>query len=624
MYRDHNGSLLRICRGLCTFKYAHWIPLVVTTVPSLFMFLSFCLAKYNNHIPSWAWSPTVSLTGLQEPERSIYQLGFVMSFVSFWLMIAQLAWFLPRIAQTTFERCLAFGAIVSVILANFGFLIQTLTPLQEDVLLVKYFGEEPTTQSLIHFFGAVAFFTFSWIHGILVAWLFVVSKAPVVQSWKFSRKVKIACVYGIFFIRLDKIALLYIDDYATLENLAGMFQRLQVYLVLTYFSSYSWDIYQHNMHCKRYGVSIDNRHALDLALPAGGFAPKGRNAHGPIVGEAASLLGTEDLVGEVNDGLVNGRFHHDYGSSPSNVKGPSRDRGDGRSRGGFGYAILSSTVRQATQGGRLLLETPSRRPSESGRRPSPLVVDSERGGSLCSDEIEREIRCSRGSRVDSCSSLPTSSVLSATHGGRSSVGLFEDPPSEAESLRPPSSNGRRGSRRKSSTSNSKLGHEKEKGGVSSSSVGLEGGQREKGRTSVERSRSGTGREGKGVRDKEKEKVVLLSPGTSTTASPTVGVGGEGGNGGTFKVEPEGRTRTRTNSPSGTTTRTSSPYPAHVQQETGEGVKQEKRVPVKSLLAARGGGHSQQQGGVNSHSSHTGGRGAPAGFVYGMEDWGDTV
>ncbi len=203
-----------------------------------------------DHIPSWLYTPEISLLGCKKPEQIIYQIGFSITFIALLLFFFSYRYFLNAIIGDKVKyKWSKFIMLYSIIGASIGLLIQGLITMTEEPLNYLEYGNmsewKPDSQSIIHQSFAALLFIFAVIHQITVIQFYFRAKdIEQIKNLKCSKWFKlclliIGCIVAIFSFSFHPIS--DTERSQLLLNIAGICQWIAVLCVLIFFSFYAMD-----------------------------------------------------------------------------------------------------------------------------------------------------------------------------------------------------------------------------------------------------------------------------------------------------------------------------------------------------------------------------------------------
>ena len=239
------------------------------------------------HIPLWFEYPQISLTGIHQPERSVYAIGFALSALVLYYAGRVLGAALEKSAQRSVSdegtpplpeddpssprRLLSLlrQANIAAIVAAAGLALQGVVPLSSSACAISF---EPSKASLdpppecsdlpeliasmLHaLIGANAFFLGSFIHGYLLTSALASPAAPPALRASYSRYIKQGCLglalFGGFVGTLLHPGELTLAPsgggisiaYETALEQGGFAQRWAVACLIAYWASFAIDMY---------------------------------------------------------------------------------------------------------------------------------------------------------------------------------------------------------------------------------------------------------------------------------------------------------------------------------------------------------------------------------------------
>ncbi|KAG8460598.1 hypothetical protein KFE25_011373 [Diacronema lutheri] len=144
----------------------HGLPALTAATAVTTIFSCYALARTNGDVPDWLHIVQISLLGCTGAERRVFQVGFVSTAL---LLACCIVLYVER-ALPRFERwlrCEIAAAAVLAIVGAAGLGLLGAVPLQRDCVACMLGGAEIQRESFVHGFGALVFFTSSWLHGLV-------------------------------------------------------------------------------------------------------------------------------------------------------------------------------------------------------------------------------------------------------------------------------------------------------------------------------------------------------------------------------------------------------------------------------------------------------------------------
>jgi len=124
------------------------------------------LARSNGDLPEYLHIVQISLLGCRGPERAVFSAGFVLTAL---LLASSIVLYLDR-ALPRFEawlRAELSAAAVLALVGAFGLGLLGAVPLQRDCIDCIMGVATLQQESIVHGYGALTFFSASWLHGIV-------------------------------------------------------------------------------------------------------------------------------------------------------------------------------------------------------------------------------------------------------------------------------------------------------------------------------------------------------------------------------------------------------------------------------------------------------------------------
>ena len=262
-------------------------PLVGAAIALATIYACDVVAHRYGHLPAWLEYPQISLTGIHQPERTVYFLGFALSALVLYVAGRSLGSALEVAAKRAVDAerkssdtplgedapasprrllSLVHQATFAATAAAMGLALQGAVPLASaecapafgpaDALppAPECSGAAEGISSMLHaLVGANAFFMGSFAHGYFLTSALASPAAPAALRRSWSRKIKLTCL-GLALVAGPVVALLQPgtavlagrgisqEDEASLEQ-GGFAQRWAVAWLTAYWASFAIDIH---------------------------------------------------------------------------------------------------------------------------------------------------------------------------------------------------------------------------------------------------------------------------------------------------------------------------------------------------------------------------------------------
>lgn len=260
-------------------------PLVGAAIAIATIYACDVVAHRYGHLPAWLEYPQISLTGIHQPERSVYFLGFALSALVLYVAGRSLGSALEAAAKRAVDEERASGtplaeddpasprrlsslvhqASFAATAAAIGLALQGAVPLASAACAPVFgpadalpaspecSGAAEAIASILHaLVGANAFFMGSFAHGYFLTSALASPAAPAALRRSGSREIKLACL-GLALVAGPVVAILQPgtavlagrgisqEDEASLEQ-GGFAQRWAVAWLTAYWASFAIDI----------------------------------------------------------------------------------------------------------------------------------------------------------------------------------------------------------------------------------------------------------------------------------------------------------------------------------------------------------------------------------------------
>lgn len=228
------------------------LPLISSSLGILTIGLVYSVTRLYDHLSPGAITPPISLLGCQQPEHSIYQVGFALTGLSLWICLWHWQRTLYSKFLVPFGRITAFAMLIGGQLAAVGVVGQGVITLEENLIENLHNGLPISPQSILHQQLAAIFFLGAAIHCYSTLYY------AMATSRRTSQK---SCCFSLWSVRIKTLCVL--TSFAALPiaealhpartssmdkrnlNIAGLAQYVAVASYILFFGSYSLDFYNY-------------------------------------------------------------------------------------------------------------------------------------------------------------------------------------------------------------------------------------------------------------------------------------------------------------------------------------------------------------------------------------------